>query len=314
LLIPTRRPFFVALNLVNPEPEPQLGFAKSWLTIPSQVFFEQQGAFAVEVVAPLRLAGSFLQIESPPGAPWTSNIAAKVLRARVGDEIREEIVLTRTGDDDFERARVDIKLDIEGDQIVIPLPVVRQAVVRRVAPNADFAADELRIATLSGPRHGGTASIDVYAAYTSRTLTLTLDVTDDKHLPLEADSSDGRRGDELLFGLAREGADDHVELRLTRNGDEARLIPRNGTGGQQLRGWNCRVGEADGDRRRFIISVSPKALGLKRFEAETRLLVCAVYHDDDGGLRRDSYGWGEGLDGSRSTDGYMWLRLARRQR
>ena len=315
LVVALRRPFFVALNLLNAEPEPQLGFGKSWLSVPSQVFFEDQGDLAIEIIAPLRLAGSFLQIEPPSDAPFASNVKAKSLRARAGDKIRHDIVLSSTTNAQFQRSRFNVKLAIEGDEISVPVEVVRQAVVRRVSPNADPATPDLRIATLTGPARGATATVHLYASYNSRELTLTIDVIDDRHVPFDPAQADAQRGDELLVGLALEGADHHVEFRLTAASEDGLVTPLVGTSPRQLRGWRFSTSDLDtGGRRRFVITVTAKSLGLRRFEVDRRFLACIRYLDDDGAGRRDAHNWGEGLDTSRSSDGFLWLRLGSRRR
>lgn len=315
LVLTSRRPFFVALNLQNAEPEPQLGFGRSWLNVPSQVFFEDQADLAIEIIAPTRLAGSFLQIEPPPNAPFTSNVKAKLLRARAGDKIRHDIVLSSRGDAQFQRSRCDVKLTIEGDEISVPVEVVRQAVVSRIAPDADPAAPDLRIATLSGPARGATAFVELYASYNSRELTLTLDVTDDRHLPFDPEQAESDGGDELLVGLALEGADAHAEFRLAAAGADALATPLFGTSTQQLRDWRFSASDLNAaGRRRFVVTVTAKSLGLRSLGVGRRFLACVRYLDDDGAGQRNSHNWGEGLDGSRSTDRFLWLRLGSRRR
>lgn len=306
------RPLFLTLALENAQPEPQLALGvRPWLRVPQPVFCGADAKFAVELDAPVRIRRGFLQIVLPKNGTLTSSLGTKALSARRGETLRYEVQLSGT-DVPFERQTVTLRLSANGRIMNIPLDVRPLGEIRMIGDSKLLAVGRFRIGSLVPDGEApATASGTVFAAHNGNQLRIALSIEDDAFVA--ARESRGRPGgDELLFALAVENADQHVEVLLRGNGNAVAIVPAHGTCVDGLDRWTATVSESDG-RRVFELTVPAEAVGLERFAGDRRILLAVRYLDDDGdGLSRSLLHWGRGLDGGRSTEGFRWLAVVDR--
>ncbi len=313
------RPFFVTLDLESAQPEPQLALAHPWLSVPVPVFCGRDTTFTLEINAPFALGKrSFLQLALPTDSPFESSFSARALTAQAGDTLRYDVALTPKPGRSFEAASLTVSLSLEGRRITVPLevrPLVNVPPLKRGSQITDPSHRIGQFATADP--EGATAAGTLYAGYERRRLHVAIAVSDDHFVPRDASTpNQAATGDELLFGLALENAERHVELRIAGAPDAPRLQPLHGTSAEALRGWRCQLDADQPDAARlYRIEIPARSLGLSRFAPATRLLLALRYADDDGGhAQRTDFTWGSGLDGSRSTSRFRWVRLAAESR
>ena len=313
------RPFFFTLDLESAQPEPQLALAHPWLNVPVPVFCGRDTTFTLEINAPFALGKrSFLQLALPSDSPFESSFSARALTAQAGDTLRYDVALTPKPGRSFESASLTVSLSLEGRRITAPLEVRPLVDVPPLKRGSQITDPSHRIArfTTADPQ-GATAAGTLYAGYERRRLHVAIALSDDRFIPRDTSaSSQALTGDELLFGLALENADRHVELRIAGAPDAPRLQPLHGTPAAALRGWRCQLDADQPDAARvYQVEIPARSLGLSRFAPATRLLLAVRYADDDGGhAQRTDFTWGSGLDGSRSTSRFRWVRLAAESR
>jgi hypothetical protein len=111
--------------------------------------------------------------------------------------------------------------------------------------------------------------------------------------------------------VALEGADEHAEARLIAVESGPRVEPANRTAAVRVAGWQLRVADDGGKARVFELTIPAKSLGEPALRGGRRALLAVRYTDDDAdGFQPAPIAWGGGLDGSRSTDEFRWVRLS----
>ncbi len=125
------------------------------------------------------------------------------------------------------------------------------------------------------------------------------------------DARGERAGDQLLLGVAREGADAHAEARVSPADEQPTIEPVHGTTAAQVAGWRCERAPAAQDAAHiFEFTIPAQALGVTTLSAGVRLLLAVQYVDDDAdGFPTVVHTWGGGLEGSRATNDYRWIAL-----
>ena len=305
------RPLFVALTLKAAQSEPQFTLASPWLRLPGTLFCGKDIAGAIEVIAPLRLQSSYLQARPAKNAPFACSLTTAALRADAGETVRVDVRLTPKAGQEFERAELPLRVSIEGENLDLTLDVRPLTGVQPLAPGQDVAGEPYRIAALAaGAQRTGTKAV-LHCAYEPAALHLVVVVQDPKLVPYHRDKAGVETGDELRLGVAREGSDDHAEVRIDPAADSPTPEPFAGTSPQQVAGWTCSlvVGKGGGART-YEIVIPSAALGARELRAGERLLLATRYINDDAdGFPRVPLAWGGGLNGSRSTVDYDWVIL-----
>jgi hypothetical protein len=309
------RPFFVSLDLETAQPEPQLALAQPWLSVPAPIFCGRDTTFTLAIRAPFALGQrSFLQLLLPSDSPFESSFSARALSAQPGDDLSYEVALTPKPGRFFDTAPLTVSLSLEGRQLAPTLEVRPLADVSPLKPDSQLIDPTYRIGHLTtADPDAATAAGTVYAAYERRRLHVAIALSDDRFFPPDTSGSpQPATGDELLFGLALENAVHHVELRIPPAPDAPRLQPLHGTPAAALRGWRCQLDpEPPQGSRIWRLDIPARSLGLSRLAPGTRFLLAARYADRDGHRPQPTLlHWGSGLDGSRSTSGFHWARLA----
>ena len=306
-------PIFVTLSLRQPESRPMLWLAEPWLRAPGTIFCGTDTEFTVELDALISLERSYWQLQLPRDLPVESSFSAGRLRAEAGDTLQQQIRLTPAeSGDQFERGRATLRVSLEGSTLELPLDVRPLTDVAPASGGAAALGNDHRCAVLraSGGRRG-TAEATVYCAYAADSLHLAVAVEDDLRVPFQDVAGEGPAGDQLLIGAAREAADRHIELRLAPADSRPRLEAVHGTPAPTAAACTCSVDAAPaGNRRMYRITIPARLLGDSDFQAGHRLRLAVRYVDDDAdGFPPAALTWGGGLDGSRTSEAFQWVRL-----
>jgi hypothetical protein len=312
LVLTSSRPQFVTLAMTSVQPEPQLAIGRPWLRVPATVLCGGEAEFAVELDAPLPLEKSYLQLRLPKDSPVESSFSAAGLGAAAGQTVRQEIRLRPKPDAHFERTSAALVLSLEGETLEIPLDVRPLAAVQPLTLDQPVNAEVHRVGTPAPwASRRVTAKLALYCAYEPAALQVALMVEDNRFVPLRVDPGGEPSGDQLLLGVAREGADARAEVRISPADEQPVLEPVYGTTPAQLEGWHCeRVAGPQEGQQTYRFTISSRALGLESLSAGARLLLAVRYVDDDAdGFPPVAHTWGGGLDGSRSTSDYRWVQL-----
>jgi hypothetical protein len=312
LVLTIPRPLFVTLTLRQAQSEPQLGLAYPWLRLPATVFCGSNTQFSIEVDALQPFLRSYLQLRLPKDSPIDSSLSAVSLRAEAGETVREDVRLTPKPGRASDEAELVMRVSLEGDALDVPLRVRSLADVRPLAPDRQIGHLDYRIGELSAPAgQRATANAGLHVGYRPDALHVAVMVEDDRVVPYQADSSGQGSGDLLLLGVAREGGDLHAQASLNPVGQSPVLEPMRGTSPRQLDGWRCEVEAGKSGPRTYHITIPTRALEGRELSAGDFLLISVRYLDDDAdGFPSVPLVWGGGLDGSRSTTDYRWVRLA----
>lgn len=297
------RPLAVTLAPESPQPQPQIGFSRPWVRAPRVAFCGPQSPLVIEVDPPAQLQKSYLQIVVPEDAPFDSSVAARTLRGKLGDTLRTEVVLTPRADAAWDRSQLTLRLSLEGKPLEIPIEVQPDRPLRGGGRGA-LLTEEYRVAELvaDGDRRL-TCSAVLYAAWEPGRVHLAVTLRDDKLVP-----ENGAAGDRLLLGVAVEGGGEPIELRLPL--DEAESPPRSAFGTDRPATSDARrtvSAGADGAAVTWQLTIELPGLNPAPQEPP-QLRVAARFADDDGRGPTPALRLGTGLDGSRSSDGYCWLR------
>jgi hypothetical protein len=143
--------------------------------------------------------------------------------------------------------------------------------------------------------------VEVSGVWSPAALRLSIQVEDDKP---------ANDRDRLMVGVALENSDLAHEVVL-RDGPQGPLVERAFDGDGPPEGWQVQSDAPEGGRRTWNLSIPAAAFGVDSFTAERHVLLAVRYVDDDGGRTQpQSLAWGSGLDGGRSSRGYVWVRLA----
>ncbi len=352
LVQPLGRPFAVALALLNADPEPQLGFAKPWLKLPSRVYMSSgpkstdadraaaaEASLTLELKVPIPLRASFVRVIVPDGVPLTSNISARAITAPANEIAEQEIVLTAAGDR-FDRATVTIDLSLEGQRVALPVEVIRPLPLKRRRLAQNVAVPDFKLLDLGSEQ--STANLEIFGGYQLDQLALAIRIKDDAFIPFDTWAG---RGDALLLGVAIEGHDSHAEVRLnlSESPTEARAPNSSAAGRASSPGLqteamggartdaapdrmlvpihgtpssfveNWRVkAESAPDERLIHVTIPASCFGTDRLPDGTLARIALRYIDDDGSALREEHAWGGGLDGTRSTGVFAVLRFAGR--
>jgi hypothetical protein len=312
-LVPTSdRPLFVILPLSSPQPEPQLAFAAPWLDLPAILFCGDDAA-AITVRPPKQVTRGSIRLLTRREAPFTVTPASQSFSADDdGQEIVIPLRIMPEPEASFAREHLTLRVMLGSDTIDLPLQVRPLFDVARIGPsdNVSDAVYELAHLTPNASLRPS-AAVTVQAGYSRQALHLLATIRDDQFI--DADASGATTGDQLFIGLAPENADAHVEVSIAPASDRPTLVPAHGTSADALTGWTCRlVPNPDPTVRKIHLEVPVQALGTSSLSLGARFLLAARYVDDDSGLPAPDLQWGGGLDGSRSSEDFNWIRLGRR--
>ncbi len=303
LLTAIDRPVAVTLAPESPQPQPQIGFSRPWVRAPRVAFCGPQSPLVIEVDPPAQLQKSYLQIVLPDGAPFESSVAARTLRGKLGDTLRTEAVLTDRPGASWDRSQLTLRLSLEGKTLEIPIEVQPDRPVRG-GGRAALLSEEYRVAELvaDGDRRL-TCSAMLHAAWEPGRVHLAVTLRDDKLV-----AENGAAGDRLLLGVAVEGGGEPIELRLPL--DAAESPPRSAFGDDRPAVRDAkRTLSAGADGTEVIWQLTIDVPGLTPAPGQpAHLRVAALYADDDGRGPTPALRLGGGLDGSRASDSYCWLR------
>lgn len=309
------RPFFIELQLDHAEPDPQLKFAREpWLRVPATVLVEREALFEIVIRPPFPLRSSFLQVNVPDGSPLRSDLRVKTLRTKKGRTLKQPIRLTLDPKATFfEREQITLRLTLEGDILELPISVVRLHKILPFNRPSELDLPDRRLTTLLPPGDGA-GTVQIHAGYRRNRLRFTFRIRDNSPVPISRPADGRPGGDELLFAIAAENSDSHVEVRIRPTGNGVALEPVHGTQPALLKNWRCTSKEGEDPAVQIIeLSIPAAAFGRKRFSAGERFLTAARYLDDNGrSPARGEYRWGRGLDGHGKTDGFAWSELAPR--
>lgn len=289
-------PLFVTLQTQRAFDQPQLHFGKPWLRAPSVVPCGiGETPLVVEIDAPVALANAYLQVSLPEPGPVRSSIRTRTLRGAPGETVRTEIMLTRATADAFTPLPLSLRVSIDGANIDVPITLRPQAALPLTNEGAPGAA--LGALSVAGDARSNPLG-QVRAGAARGMLRLAIE------LPAGA-SPDGQ----LRVGVAREGDDSHMELLIVP-GAAPRLQLEFAQQHVSLAG--CTVAQADepGARLTYGLSLPVQGLGWDELKADRRLRL-AVRFDEPGVGTRPARAlvWGGGLDGSRSSGEFHWIRL-----
>ncbi len=312
-LVPTSdRPLFVILPLGSPQPEPQLAFTSPWLDLPAILFCDDQDA-AITLRPPTPVARGSVRLLTSRAAPFTVTPASQSFAADTGGrEIVIPLRITPQPGASFVREQLTLRVTLGSDTIELPIQVRPLFDVARIGPsdNVSDSVYELAGLTPDGPQRPS-AAVTLKVGYSRQALHLLATIRDDQFV--DADASRATTGDQLFIGLAPENAHAHVEVSVTPTSDRPQLVPAHGTNPAALAGWTCRLlPNPDQTVRTLHIEVPAQSLGTGSLSLGSRLLLAARYVDDDRAIPAPELLWGGGLDGSRSSEDFNWIRLGRR--
>jgi len=310
-LVPTiPRPLFVTLVMKQADPDPQLGLMQPWLRAPATVFCDSE--FTVEVDAWNRLTKSYLQLQLPKGSAVESSFSAVGLKMEAGETTRQAVTLKRRNtSQDFQREDLTLRVVLEGETLDLPFELravtAVDALDARAITDATFRIGDLAVA--SGQK--ATASGRVSCAYAPDALHVLVSVQDDRLIAGRPGRVGPVGGDQLFVGVARAGSPTPLEVRLEPAAQPPAPAAVWGTSPAALQDWKCETATAaKGLPTTFHLTIPASALGGGKLTPDTRLLLAVRYVDDDAdGFAPAALSWGGGLDGSRSTADYRWLRL-----
>ncbi len=311
LVVTMPKPFFMVLTTKQPDPDPQLRLVEPWIRVPGTVFCGADTAFTIEVDAWRTLSSSYLQLRLPEGAPVETSFSARGLAAEKGETIAQEVQLTPRDAADFNQLAATLRVSFEGTRVELPL-TVRRLIDMQSADAGDVADASFRLGTLqAGENERPTASATVRGQYQFGAVRLAIEVADDRVVPVRVDRDGRLTGDQLLLGIAREGAAHHAEVRIDPADDQPDAQPIHDTEPARLAGWRCQVdARPEDDVRTYRITIPARALEARALRAGDRLLLAVHYSDDDAdGFAPIRLTWGGGLRGARDTADFRWIRL-----
>lgn len=297
-------PLYLTLKPSNAQPKPQIGCAAPWIRAPATVFTDEP--FVLEILPPQELRKGFYQFSVPADAPYRCSASAGALSSAAGELISIPVKLTARPGVAFEHSPLPIRLSVHQGSIELTLDVRPGANLQPLNAQDLFATENLLAELASASSERPTAQCKVYAGYAAEGLTLGLDLQDDKVAP-----ADGDGGDRVRLGIAAENADEHFEIELCDDPDRpdaAKIVSLNGR--PLDAGWIASR-SSSGDRRKYVVKAPASALAPSMLSAGSRLLLSARYADRDApGASTKVLMWGGGLDGSRSSADFRWVRLA----
>ncbi len=314
-LVPTpTRPIFVTLTLNRPESESKLALTPSWLRVPVTVFCQAAAEFTIELQAAEPIPRGYWQLQLPKDVPFESSFSAAAVHADAGETVRQSVRLTpRTPARDFDHQPIALRVALNGDSFDVPLDVQPLADMAPLTGRDPVAQPKYRVAEASVPGGRRTAAkMTVYGAYEADTLRLSVSVDDPHLVPYRLSESGRPTGDLLRLGVACEGADGHAEACVAPAAREPRIEPLSGTHAEQISQWRFELAGSDKSvTRTYNFGIPSAALGAGKLTPGGYLLLAVQYTNDDAdGLPPVPITWGGGLDGSRSTADYRWVRLA----
>jgi len=312
-LAPTlNRPFFISLPLTTPQPEPQLAFDRCPISMPATLFCGESGHNILEFTPPEDVRRGSIQLAAPRGSQITLNSDRQWFKAKQGETQQLRLEITRPAEKKLETVKAELKLML--DKAVLDIPVDVCGLVN--APPADTnwprQQDAFRLGELApAAGQGASAGVTVFGAYTRQSFELLIVLRDERLVPLRVLADGTTIGDDLLLGVAGDHADAHTEVRIDLASDPPQLRPVHGTTGGELAAWTCRtLPGADGERV-YHVQIPSRAFGPAALSAGSKLRLAVRYADDDSdGLSPVALQLGRGLDGSRSSEEFLWVRLA----
>jgi|GEM_PF-1767071 len=311
-LAPTRRlPFFIEFEAERSSGKPMIGLAKPWLRAPRTVYCDREAVLKIELDAPMDLRSSYLQISPPPNSPIKSSLSSRALRADIGQTLSLEANLTRLREF-HDPVTLTLRIRIEGQTMTFPVIVRPLAAIRRLKNASDLTNGDYTIGRLSTRQKRAGANAGDNGRDDARILALRAGYQDRKlylavELPPNVDS-----GATIHIGAAAEGAETHAEARVEDLVDKPRLRAVKGLSSKTPPGWRCQIVDEPGGRKFCRVSISPRSLGLSRFESATRVLASASYEASPryAGVAPIVLEWGDELADERTATLYNWTILS----
>lgn len=310
LILTADRPWFILLQLKQPDPDPQLGLAEPWLRVPATAFAGPETTFTIAIDALANLRRSYLQLRIPGELPVNSDFSARGLRAERGETITQEVQLRPETSAEFNTGEILLRLSLESDTIDIPLTCRRLTQLHRTT-DRDIGVDRFQIGQLAPPAGmRPTARATIHAGWTGNALRVALRVDDDSFVSVRGATGPTTSGDQLLLGIAWAGSDEQHEIAIDPALDDPVIRAVFGTEPTLIDNWQCDATQHGGTRT-YLFTIPWHALAADASgTAGQHLLLAARYTDDDAdGYPPIPLVWGNALTGQRSTAGYHWLVL-----
>jgi hypothetical protein len=312
-LVPTLdRPFFITIPLTSPQPEPQLAFGQSPVSVPATLFCGETEDNVVKVTPLDDVRRGSLRLTAPPNSLLSFDFERPYFKAKQGETQQLPLKISRPTNKPFESVRAALKVTLDSTVIEIPVEARPLATIRPKAGGWPAQRDSFRLAELTADEgQRASARATVFAAYSPQDLELLIVLRDDRLVPLRTLADGTAIGDDLLLGVAGDHADQHAEIRIDLASDPPQLHPAYACNGNELRGWTCTALAGAEQEHVYHVQIPSQAFGTPALSPGSKLRLAIRYEDDDAdGLSPAMLHWGRGLDGAWSSEGFRWVRLA----
>lgn len=295
-------PIFATLQMSAPQAQPQIGFDDTpWVRVPGTIFTDQPFDVVLTPGEPVR--NGYLQLIPDRQSKLRSVRSSFPLRADPKGNQQTITAEITSGNQPFDSHETTLRVKVNNKQLDIPLTVY-PGVAMPFEKTLTNAATK-RLGTLQADGRP-TATVTIAGAYNGNELLLDVQIEDDKIVATPTDAStNDEQFDELRFGVALEGVDDHVEMLIKDDGNEAKLTPLLGSAES-----SSITREQTTKGVRYTIRLQPAALGVDSFTGDRRLRLAFQYRDFDyERFAPEMQTWGSGLDAGGSSEGYRWILL-----
>lgn len=307
---PVARPFFFVLTLRAPQSDPQLALAPPWLRVPQTVFFGRGQTATIEVDVQRPLTRGYLQLRPPRDSPLQSSVSAVALQGAPGDTLQVPVELIATGDQSVERESLALRVSLDGANLDVPLVARRLTDVFPRSATQSLTTPAQHLGELNARQGRPTAKARLYAAHDAQALHVALVVDDDRTVPLRFDRRRQATGDQVLIGVAAEGAWHAVQARFDPAARPLTPEPLYGSRPEWLDQWRGSATAGEGRVVSYQFQIPLRSLTDGEPAAGQRLLLAVCYVDDDAdGFPPVPLCWGEGLVEGPATAEYQWIRL-----
>ncbi|MGE3182045.1 MAG: hypothetical protein AB7N71_10470 [Phycisphaerae bacterium] len=301
-------PIFATLKMNAAQPRPQIGFAEHpWIQVPSTVFTGQP--FEVTVTPSKALRSGYLQLVPAPGAPIKPTKSAVTLGPAGGQTpLTTQLEVVAKSNLPFELAAMTLRVNVNGDQLDIPLqvrPGIRLPAVPASEQLADSVAALGRLTSISGGRP--TAEVNVDGAFTPTEMLLRIRVEDSTFVPLKTSTQDAGQTDHLLFGLAPGNQDHRFGFEVVES-DDGTVRVRSTTGESENPPSVSK--KVEGKIATYDIRIAAAQVGVESFASLSRIRLRVEYRDfDEERFAPETHAWGDTINGQPPTGGYRWIAL-----
>jgi hypothetical protein len=292
---PIDRPFFVLLLPSEAKESPQISLAKPWVRAPATVFCDRSATITVEIDATPTFGLKFAQLVLPAKAGIKSSFSAKDLKPEAGKTVKIPIELT-TEKPLAGPFTASLRISTAAGNLDAPIEIRPLGALLPGAASVPPNDRSLRIGEMA-PASESPQRLGVFASYQAKTLTVALE-----------HPADAPEGAELRFGIAVEGRETVREIAISGLGRDLTLRSLSATSGLSA-GIRCAAG-GKGSTPFVTLEIPAAALGVEEWKADLRICAGAAYVTPANTRAAvPSMRWGNGLDGSRTTQAFEWLRL-----